>query len=79
MSAVLPAGTCCVCRKADDVACYPDEGAGKTYCPTCCGVAEKDDGEQGHQFDYDKDERDYICRYCGERAPRDWMADHDAP
>ena len=67
-------GICSVCGKADDVICYPDKG--KAYCPVCCGGALKDDGEQGHQYEHDRDERDWFCVYCGDPAPHDWMAGH---
>lgn len=38
----------------------------------CCGTAEHPDGETGHQYEYERDERDYWCRYCSQPAPHEW-------
>ena len=35
-------------------------------CPGCCIE---------HDFQYDRDERQHACIYCGEPAPSDWYDD----
>ncbi len=55
---------CRACGKADDVIVYPDDHA-LTICPDCCDKASHPDGETGHQWEYDKWERDRVCVYCG--------------
>lgn len=60
----MPTPPCRVCHSAKDVICYPDDH-GQTVCPECCDKAEHADGETGHQFDYDRPERSWDCRYCG--------------
>jgi hypothetical protein len=53
---------CRVCKKSDEIICYSESEA---ICPTCCETVDHPDGEHGHQFDYERGERDHICRYCG--------------
>jgi len=60
----MPSPPCRVCGKPDAVICYPDDHS-QTICPDCCPKAEHADGETGHQFDYDRAERQHECRYCG--------------
>lgn len=56
---------CRVCNKSDGVICYPDDHS-LTICPDCCAkVVEHPDGEKGHQWEYDRSERQHICTYCG--------------
>ena len=69
---------CRVCHKTDNVICYPDDHA-LTICPDCCDKClEHPDGEKGHQWDYDKWERDDVCRYCGiQRRCTDHVREYD--
>jgi len=55
---------CRVCGKADDVISYPDDHL-LTICPDCCEKTEHPNGEIGHYFYYDRDERARICEACG--------------
>lgn len=56
---------CRVCKKVEPVLCYPDDHA-LTICPDCCDkVEEHPDGEKGHQWEYDRGDRQHICKYCG--------------
>lgn len=59
---------CRKCGNNKDIIVYPDDHA-LTICPTCCKTAQHPDGEDGHQFEYQRDERRHICKYCG--IPRD--------
>lgn len=61
---------CCKCG-SDDVAVYKRED--NALCPACCEKTEEHaDGESGHHFDYERDERGYRCRYCYAEPPHDW-------
>lgn len=62
MSQPIPA--CRVCGRTEDIISYPDDPS-QAICPTCCAAAHHPDGEDGHQFDYERSERQHICRYCG--------------
>lgn len=55
---------CRVCGKTEPVLCYPDEHE-LTICPDCCAKAEHPNGETGHDFVYDRHERDHACYNCG--------------
>lgn len=61
---VDPSPPCRVCGSKHDVICYGTPA--DTICPNCCATAEHADGETGHGFDYQRSERGYQCRYCGE-------------
>lgn len=68
---------CRVCGDAANVACYPSDHLEHTICVTCCEAgAEHHDGETGHGFDYDRTERDRVCRYCGQFARNTDYYDH---
>lgn len=71
---------CRMCARAEGVACYWPEAPEKAICIECCGMgAEHDDGETGHGFDYDRAERDRVCRYCGQFARNTDYYDHQEP
>lgn len=48
----------------------------RTICPEHCATAEHFDGETGHQYEYERGERTYYCRYCGQPATDEWLNDH---
>ncbi len=63
---------------ADAVLSYATEAT--ALCPACCGkVADHGDGENGHQYEYERSERHYFCRYCGEPASDQWVAERFDP
>ncbi len=64
---------CRVCGK--DVAVWREEHPEHAICMDCCGNADHPDGEHGHQYEYERGERDYWCRYCASPAPYDWYSD----
>lgn len=65
---------CRVCKKPDEVICYPDDHS-QTVCPECCDKATHADGEEGHVWEYERPERRHICKYCG--IPRECTAYED--
>lgn len=62
MASVTP--PCRACGLSEKVICFPDNHA-LAICPDCCDkTAEHPDGENGHQWEYDKWDG-WQCRYCG--------------
>jgi hypothetical protein len=55
---------CRSCCKSEPVICYPDDHS-QTVCPDCCDKAEHANGETGHEWEYDRWERDRVCVHCG--------------
>lgn len=55
---------CRVCNKTTDIICYPDDLC-QAICPACCDTAQHADGETGHVWKYDYDERTEACEKCG--------------
>lgn len=55
---------CRICGKIDTVICYPDDHS-QTICPECCDKAEHANGEHGHEWKHNSNERDYECQQCG--------------
>ena len=55
---------CRVCG-GNDVGCYPADNLFMAICPNCCEKANHPDGETGHEFKYDRSERDTVCQKCG--------------
>lgn len=57
---------CRVCGKSESVVCYPDDHS-QTVCPDCCDKVTEhpNDGESGHVWEYDRGEREDICKHCG--------------
>lgn len=64
---------CRVCGKS--VATWPNDHPERAICMDCCGTADHHDGETGHQYEYDRDERNHLCRYCAAPAPDEWYAE----
>lgn len=64
---------CRVC--GGSVVCWREEAPEQAICMACCETAEHSDGETGHQYEYERGERDHWCRYCSAPAPLDWYAD----
>lgn len=79
--------TCAKCGSVD-VICYPNRSrlmmaiAALWYkmtgrwrsdvplCPACCEIV-----NDGHDYEYERSERSYFCRHCGEPASQEWIAD----
>ena len=74
MSEIPP---CRVCGKTEWVGCYWPEAPEKAICVTCCELAEHDDGETGHVWEYDRAEGDRVCDRCGQFARNTDYYDHD--
>lgn len=72
---------CCVCLSNKDVIIYDVETKSGTftYCPTCCGKTQKPNGEEGHEFEYDRSERGRYCVWCSEPVPLDYYYYDEAP
>lgn len=53
-----------ICSKcsADDVIVYmtPEDA----ICPACC---------PDHEYEYERGDRDWFCKHCGDVAPEDWL------
>ena len=64
------APNCRVC--GGPIVTWPIDHPEHAICMDCCGTAEHPDGETGHQYEYERDERDYWCRYCSQPAPHEW-------
>lgn len=64
---------CHICKSADEVICYPDDHS-ETVCPDCCPKAVHTNGETGHEFQYERGNRQWECIHCG--IPRD-CTDYD--
>lgn len=62
---------CSKCGK-DEVAVYMTPET--ALCQDCCATALHEDGEEGHQYEYERGEG-HMCRYCGARPPSDWFGD----
>ena len=43
---------------------------GPAICPACC-----EKSEDGHDYQYERDERTWVCQHCGEFAPGEWISD----
>lgn len=57
---------CRVCKKNEPVLCYHPDRHEQAICPECCGTGiEHENGETGHEWEYDKFQRDHACTHCG--------------
>lgn len=50
---------CATCR-VEEYLCIPDVPNAVGICPDCCAKT-----EEGHDFKYDRWERDHVCKKCG--------------
>lgn len=70
---------CRVCGKDAPVLCYDPQHHETAICPECCGKgAEHANGETGHEWEYDRYERDHACVHCGIfRRCTDYQEDYE--
>lgn len=69
---------CSICLSSKNVAIYDLDENGLTFCPDCCAKTEKPNGEEGHEFEYVREERGRFCKWCHEPVPLDYYFD-EAP
>jgi hypothetical protein len=63
---------CCVCH--GPVNCWRDEAPQEAVCVGCCEGVEHSDGETGHVFEYERSERDWMCKHCGSFPTADFIS-----
>lgn len=57
-----------VCQCGGECFVEPDEGP--AICPRCCEAS-----EDGHDLQYERGERTWVCQLCGEHASNEWLTD----
>ena len=72
---------CRNCGKSDPVICWPigDDGyPSQGICPDCCAKVNDDDKSHwGHNFQYSRGDRTWVCNHCGQPADDEWLADRE--